>query len=217
MRYIAKLREHSLSSSLSFLVHFFRMRVLGLRSTATLRAKLCCLGIPHGRGIRSWGKVIIVCGRGSTIRLGNALTFVSSSERCTSGTIFAPCKLRTFAPSAQIILEDGVGLNGTSITARSTTIRIGRNTLIAPNVTMMDSDFHTIWPPEARHGFHDTTHDKGIDIGENVWIGSQSIVLKGVRIGDGAVIGARSVVTGDIPPNTLAVGSPARVIKNLKP
>lgn len=52
-----------------------------------------------------------------------------------------------------------------------------------------------------------------IVIGNDVWLGYGVIVLDGVHIGDGAVIGAGSVVTRDIPPNAIAVGSPARVIK----
>lgn len=52
-----------------------------------------------------------------------------------------------------------------------------------------------------------------VTIGNNVWLGENVVVLKGVNIGDGAIIGANSVVTHDIPSNTIAVGSPARVIK----
>lgn len=50
-------------------------------------------------------------------------------------------------------------------------------------------------------------------IGNDVWIGSHSIILSGVTIGDGAIIGAGSVVTNDIPPYAIAAGNPARVIK----
>lgn len=53
----------------------------------------------------------------------------------------------------------------------------------------------------------------GITIGNDVWIGANSVVLPGVTIGDGAVIGAGSVVTKDIPNDAIAVGNPARVIK----
>lgn len=52
-----------------------------------------------------------------------------------------------------------------------------------------------------------------VHIGCNVWIGEQVCILPGVTIGDGAIVGANSVVTRDIPPNSIAVGNPARVIR----
>jgi len=56
---------------------------------------------------------------------------------------------------------------------------------------------------------------KPIEIGDNVYIGYEAIILPGVTVGDNVVIGARSVVTKDIPSNSVAVGTPARVIKSL--
>jgi acetyltransferase-like isoleucine patch superfamily enzyme len=53
-------------------------------------------------------------------------------------------------------------------------------------------------------------------IGNNVWLGSRSIILKGVTIGDNSVIGAMSLVTKDIPPNSVAGGIPAKVIRTLE-
>jgi acetyltransferase-like isoleucine patch superfamily enzyme len=52
-----------------------------------------------------------------------------------------------------------------------------------------------------------------IEIGNDVWVGTQTVILSGAKIGDGAIIGANSVVTGVIPPYSIAVGSPAKVIK----
>ena len=54
-----------------------------------------------------------------------------------------------------------------------------------------------------------------ISIGDGVWIGGGAIVLPGVTIGDGCVVGAGSVVTRDMPPNTLALGNPARIARSL--
>jgi acetyltransferase-like isoleucine patch superfamily enzyme len=54
---------------------------------------------------------------------------------------------------------------------------------------------------------------KGIRIGSDVWLGTQVTVVDGVTVGDGAVIGAGSVVTHDVPPRTVAVGVPARVLR----
>ena len=56
---------------------------------------------------------------------------------------------------------------------------------------------------------------KPITIGNNVWIGANCAILPGVTIGDNVTIGAGSVVNRDIPSNTVAVGNPCRVIKNI--
>ncbi|HEX7757448.1 MAG TPA: DapH/DapD/GlmU-related protein, partial [Niabella sp.] len=55
-----------------------------------------------------------------------------------------------------------------------------------------------------------------VTIGNNVWVGGNATILPGVTIGDNCVIGAGSVVTKDIPANSLAVGNPARVIRQIE-
>lgn len=52
----------------------------------------------------------------------------------------------------------------------------------------------------------------GIVIGNNVWIGEKAAIMAGVTIGDGAIIGANAVVTHDVPPYSVAVGCPAKVV-----
>ena len=59
-------------------------------------------------------------------------------------------------------------------------------------------------------------HNLEIQAGDNVWIGGGVIITPGITIGDNVVIGAGSVVTKDIPPNTVAVGNPCRVIKKIE-
>ena len=56
-----------------------------------------------------------------------------------------------------------------------------------------------------------------ITIGHNVWLGGGVIVLPGVTIGDNTVVGAGSVVTRDLPPDVVAVGNPARVVRTVEP
>ncbi len=92
-------------------------------------------------------------------------------------------------------------------------LTIGKNTLIAPFCYITDYD-HVVKDenkPIIKQGYV----NKPIVIGRNVWLGTHVIVLKGVTIGDNTIIGAGSIVTSDIPPNSIAVGNPARVIKKL--
>lgn len=88
-------------------------------------------------------------------------------------------------------------------------IEIGDGSLIGHNVTIatLNHDFS----PKKRQNIN----PKHVKIGKNVWIGSDCTILPGVEIGDGAIIGAGSVVTKSIPTNTIAVGNPAKVIKNI--
>jgi Acetyltransferase (isoleucine patch superfamily) len=88
----------------------------------------------------------------------------------------------------------------------SNAITIGENCAISHDVTIMDSDFHDIDYP----GFKKS---KPVLIGNHVWIGSRSMILKGVTVGDGAIISAGSVVTKDVPEKCLVAGVPAKVIK----
>jgi acetyltransferase-like isoleucine patch superfamily enzyme len=94
-------------------------------------------------------------------------------------------------------------------------LAIGRNTMIGA---------HTVIIP-ANHGFaridvpmnEQPLTQKGIQIGEDVWIGAGCQVLDGVRIGNSAVIGAGSVVSRDIDAYAIAYGAPAAVVGNRRP
>lgn len=68
-----------------------------------------------------------------------------------------------------------------------------------------DSDYHPINGQDP---------DAPVTIGEHVWIGSRSIVMKGVTIGDGAIVAAGSVVTKDVPAGALVAGVPAQVVRD---
>lgn len=106
-------------------------------------------------------------------------------------------------------------MNGVSITSRTKSIYIGSNCRIAPNTVIVDSDYHSMIPPESRLQNPGFEFDKDVVINENVWIGMRSIILKGVTIGKNSVIAAGSVVVKDIPEDCLAAGVPAIVVKKL--
>lgn len=98
---------------------------------------------------------------------------------------------------------------GTHIVA-SERIVIGSNTMIASGCYISDSDWHDTYDRTAELEKHRPIH-----IGENVWLGVRVIVGKGVTIGENSIVGAGSVVVSDIPPNCIAAGNPARVVREL--
>ena len=87
------------------------------------------------------------------------------------------------------------------------------NVLLGPNVSIYSAthNFDNIYIPIKEQGYS----SKKVVIKEGAWIGVNSVILPGVTIGKNCVIGANSVVTKDIPDYTVAVGSPAKVVKIL--
>lgn len=116
------------------------------------------------------------------------------------------------APWAELEVGDRCGINDFSIVTVNRAVTIGNDVMIAEMVSIRDSDHETasVDVPMNRQGFS----AEPIVIEDNVWISRGVAVLKGVRIGTGAVIGANAVVTKDIPPYAVAVGVPAKVIRD---
>lgn len=90
-------------------------------------------------------------------------------------------------------------------------VTIGDNAQIAPNVSIYTAG-HPIHPDSRNSGYE---YGIPISIGNNVWIGGNTVILPGVTIGDNVVIGAGSVVTKNIPANMIAAGNPCRVIREI--
>lgn len=91
------------------------------------------------------------------------------------------------------------------------TITIGDDVQIGPNVQLLTPTH----PLEARPRREKWEAARPITIGNNVWIGGGAIILPGVSIGDDTVVGAGAVVTKDLPAGVIAVGNPARVVREL--
>lgn len=110
----------------------------------------------------------------------------------------------------RIEIGDYVLISPGSQILSSVSVTIGSNTMIASGCYISDSDWHD-------------TYDRTIEadkyapvvLKDNVWLGYRCIVGKGVTIGENSIIGAGSVVMTDIPPNSIAVGNPAKVVREL--
>lgn len=96
----------------------------------------------------------------------------------------------------------------------SAEVRIGDRSLIGPNCQLITVS-HPVDDPEMRRGGWEQA--RPITIGEDVWLATNVTGLPGITIGDRAVIGAGALVNRDIPADALAVGTPARVLRQLDP
>lgn len=124
-----------------------------------------------------------------------------------------PCSFSTVG-DAQIIIKDGAGISNTTFFARAG-ITVGENTYIGGGCRIYDTDFHPLDPEKRKLNHPEDISSKPIVIGDNVFIGAHSILLKGVTIGDGSVIGAGSVVRKSIPAGEIWAGNPAQFIRKV--
>lgn len=136
-------------------------------------------------------------------------------------------ELFVFAHGGRIEVGDWCYIGVGSRIWSSAGIRIGNRTLISHNVEIHDTNAHAISAYE-RHMQFDEMLSSGhqtnlpnvghapIVIGDDVWIGFRSVILKGVNIGNGAIVAAGSLVLGDVPSWSMVAGNPARVIRKLE-
>lgn len=121
-----------------------------------------------------------------------------------------------------IYLGNNVSVNMNCTFVDCNKITVGDNVLIASNVQIYTAT-HPVelserltpdWNPDSDEYFC-RTYALPVTIGSGCWLGGGVIVLPGVTVGEGCVIGAGSVVTRDIPPHSVAVGNPCRVIRKI--
>lgn len=116
---------------------------------------------------------------------------------------------------ATLCIGDNVGISQAALVAIAD-ITIGDNVKIGGGVQVFSSDFHSL-DSRVRASDEDMQNRKSapVRIGNGVFIGARSIILKGVVIGDNSIIGAGSVVTKSVPENEIWAGNPARFIRKI--
>ena len=151
--------------------------------------------------VKPWHLILF----GGPIHIGGNVTLLASAERKINLTVWSEKEdADGIVIGDHVLISPGVRI----LAARS--IRISDNCMIAGNVYISDADWHGIYDRSSSPG-----RTSSILLENNVWVGDSAIINKGVTIGENSIIGAGSVVLGDIPPNVIAAGNPARVIKPL--
>ncbi|WP_118952599.1 acyltransferase [Taibaiella helva] len=144
------------------------------------------------------------------LAIGSSVTFTSDPAANMVG-LFKPCSLAVLA-GATLEIGDHSGFSGVSIYC-SKKISIGSHVNCGGNVCIWDNDFHPLHYLDRRADDRSKIGAAPIMIGDDVFIGANSIILKGVTIGARAIVGAGSVVTKNIPPDEIWAGNPAKMIR----
>jgi len=169
-------------------------------------------GTVRGRRFGRFGENSVICFPPNTI-------YNERYIHIGSGTMIGPqCTLSAGMMPGQVCITDPV----VSIGDRCL---IGKGSAIVGHFSISIGDDvwtgHNVYITDQNHGYEDVSRpigaqsmpEKPVTIGDGSWIGYGSVILPGATIGDHVVIGANSVVTGDVPSYSVAVGSPAKVIR----
>jgi acetyltransferase-like isoleucine patch superfamily enzyme len=143
---------------------------------------------------------------GNNIRIGRSFTAIGEPGNRVEIGVWG-----REAGQGRITVGDCCLMSPGSRLSASDEIVLGDGVMLANGAYVTDSDWHTIYDRMVRD------EPTPVHIGNNVWLGDHSTVLKGVTIGDNSVVASRAVVTRDVPANVVVAGSPAKVIKELDP
>lgn len=191
---------NKLISRINSIIHLLKYTLI----TYVERLYLTLIGVNISGG-QFYGWCSFFKRNGSTIIIGKNAKFNYSNWSNHIG-LNHRCIISTMSEDAKLTIGDNIGMSSSTITCFKW-IDIGNNVRIGANCVIADGDFHL---DDPRVG-----NPEPIKIHDNVWLGYGVIVMKGVTIGENSIIGMNSVVTRDIPANSIAAGSPAKVVKTI--
>jgi serine acetyltransferase len=183
-------------------IDVLRRRIVRFISSGLANVKAWWWGVKTDGSITCYGSIHFRRLPDSRIVIGKKCKF-NSSENSNLIGVNRSCMISTLDRKANILIGSACGFSGTVIGAFSS-ITIGDNVKCGANTLITDSNWH---PEDSRSGV-----PKAISIGNNVWLGVNSVVLKGVVIGENSLIGANSVVKKDINKNVVDAGNNCNVI-----
>ena len=169
--------------------------------------------IKYQKGLYVDGRIIIspITGR---VEIGKNFKIISRIDANLVG-LQGPAIFQVIK-TGKIKIGDNCGFSSPVLSSRSI-IEIGNNVLLGGNVRIYDHDYHALDFKHRRRDVNAHSHIKSekVVIKDDVFIGTNSIILKGVKIGARTIIGAGSIVAlKNIPPDSFVAGNPAKIIKN---
>lgn len=165
-----------------------------------------------GNKVNIFGFPFIFIPKGAEIKVGRGIRLISHSYFSEPG-ISHPVMIRLLSKNAKLTIGNNVGISGGGICVQ-TEIVIGDNVMFGANAFVSDTDFHPVSAENRRYS-KDNIGSKPVRIGNNVFLGMNTIVLKGVSIGDNSIVAAGSIVVKDIPENQIWGGNPAKYLRDL--
>ncbi len=160
-----------------------------------------------------WARQYVYVDKSSVIESGVKLSCHNAGRVRIGAESVLKEHVKISCNGGDIAIGERVQVGYFSIIASHGPIQIGRDTLIAEHVTIRGSQHRYDQGSLPKQSQGDSVG--AVVIGENVWIGANVVILPGVEIGDHSVIGAGAVVTRSIPAGKVAVGLPAKVIKDV--
>lgn len=179
------------------------------------KLKFKMLGCHVGKNFKIDGKLYLWMQRKGCVRIGDNVKinsrFGSNLVGLTNPAVFQCLDEGTIA------IGNNVGMSSVVLSSRSNII-IGDNVKIGGNVRVFDHNYHSLNFINRRDPLQDQTDCRTapVEIGDDVFVGTNAIILKGVTVGDRAIIGAGSVVSCDVPPDEIWAGNPAQCINERK-
>src|SRR5436305_2354154 len=131
-----------------------------------------------------------------------------------ANALFEPDVWITAPAPGRVVIGEGTFLNVGVMVAAVELVEIGAHCMLANGCFVTDAN-HRFDDPDTPVTWQGFTSKGPTKIGDNVWLGAHVVVTSGVTIGERCVVGANSVVTADLPPFSIAAGSPARVLRTI--